>query len=94
MPVRYLAGSFNYQTEDGALVGDHHMSLIASARTNGVEPVAYLTECLRCHEDLARNPDRYLPWVYRERHKDEDDSPREPPRRIPQIEPEPAALSA
>lgn len=94
MPVRYLAGSFNYQTEDGAVVGDHHMSLIASARANGVEPVAYLTECLRCHEDIARNPDHYLPWVYRERHKDEDDSPRGPSRQTSQLEPEPRALSA
>jgi hypothetical protein len=74
MAVRYLAGSFNYHTEDGAVVGDHAMSLIATARANDVEPVAYLTECLRCHEDLAKRPDSYLPWVYRERMK-EGDSP-------------------
>jgi transposase len=67
IPVRYLGGSFNYQTEDGAVVGDHVMSLIATARANDVEPVAYLTQCLRCHEDLAQRPDHYLPWVYRER---------------------------
>jgi transposase len=69
IPVRYLAGSFNYQSEDGAVVGDHAMSLIATARANDVEPVAYLTECLRCHEDLAKRPEHYLPWVYRERLK-------------------------
>ena len=67
IPVRYLAGSFNYQTENGAVVGDHHMSLVATARANGVEPVAYLADCLRNHEDLKRRPDYYLPWVYRER---------------------------
>lgn len=67
MPVRYLAGSFNYHTQDGAVVGDHAMSLIATARKSHIEPVAYLTECLRCHEDLARRPEHYLPWVYRER---------------------------
>jgi len=44
MPARYLSGSFNYKTVDGADVGDHLMSLIATARANGVEPVAYLTE--------------------------------------------------
>jgi hypothetical protein len=43
------------------------MSLIATARANGVEPVAWLTECLRNHEDLAQRPEPYLPWVYRER---------------------------
>jgi hypothetical protein len=67
MPVRYLASSFNYHTEDGAAVGDHAMSLIATARANDVEPVAWLTECLRCHEDLAKRPAHYLPWVYRAR---------------------------
>jgi transposase len=67
VPVRYLAGSFNYHTENGAVVGDHAMSLIATARAHGVEPVAYLTECLRSHEDLRKRPEHYLPWVYRTR---------------------------
>ncbi len=79
IPVRYLAGSFNYQSEDGATVGDHVMSLVATARANDVEPVAYLTECLRCHEDLAKRPEYYLPWVYRQRIK-EGDSPPAPAR--------------
>jgi hypothetical protein len=84
MPVRYLAGSFNYQTEDGAVVGDRAMSLIATARANDVEPVAWLAECLRCHEDLARRPEHYLPWVYRERLEGASTSgaaPRAPPPR-------------
>jgi len=67
IPVRYLAASFNYQTETGAEVGDRMMSLIATAHANGVEPVAYLTHCLRHHEDLAKSPENYLPWAYRER---------------------------
>jgi transposase len=80
IPVRYLAGSFNYQTEDGAVVGDHLMSLIATARAHDVDPVAYLTECLRSHEDLAKRPDHYLPWVYRERLKQRDSPPEKPPK--------------
>ena len=67
VPVRYLAGSFNYHTENGAVVGDRAMSLIATARAHGVEPVAYLAQCLRSHEDLAKRPEHYLPWVYRAR---------------------------
>lgn len=67
IPVRYLAGSFAYKTQNGADVGDHHMSFIATANACGVEPVAYLTECLRNHEDLAKRPEYYLPWVYRDR---------------------------
>lgn len=66
IPVRYLAASFNYQTETGAEVGDRMMSLIATAHAHGVEPVAYLTHSLRHHEDLARRPADYLPWVYRD----------------------------
>ena len=75
IPVRYLAGSFSYQTQNGAEVGDLHMSLIATANANGVEPVAYLTECLRNHEDLAKRPEHYLPWVYRDRLKALDGDP-------------------
>ncbi len=54
IPVRYLAASFNYQTETGAEVGDRMMSLIATAQANGAEPVAYLTDCLRNREELSR----------------------------------------
>ena len=67
IPVRYLAASFNYQTQTGAEVGDRWMSLIASAHAHGVEPVAYLTHCLRHHQDLSKNPTHYLPWSYRDR---------------------------
>ncbi len=76
IPVRYLAGSFAYKNQTGADVGDRHMSLIATANANGVEPVAYLTECLINHEDLARRPDHYLPWVYRDRLEEIDSAPR------------------
>jgi hypothetical protein len=67
IPVRYLAGSFAYKTQTGAVVGDAFMSLIATANANGVVPVAYLAECLRNHEDLAKRPDHDLPWVSRDR---------------------------
>ena len=67
IPVRYLAGSFAYKTQNGADVGDRHMSLVATANANGVEPVAYLTACLENHRDLAERPEHYLPWVYRKR---------------------------
>jgi hypothetical protein len=75
IPVRYLAGSFAYKTQTGADVGDRFMSLIATANANGVEPVAYLAECLRNHEDLAKRPDHYLPWVYRDRLEQLDTDP-------------------
>ncbi len=64
--MRYLAASFNYQTETGAEVGDRMMSFIATAHANGAEPVAYLEHCLRNADDLAKRPEHYLPWVYRD----------------------------
>ncbi len=81
IPVRYLAGSLAYKTQEGADVGDRHMSLIATANANGIEPVAYITDCLRNHEDLAERPEYYLPWNYRERletaaHKAQAPQPR------------------
>ena len=83
IPVRYLAGSFSYKTQNGADVGDRHMSLIATANANGVEPVAYLTECLRHHEDLAQRPEHYLPWVCRDRLEPLDGDPGGPKPHTP-----------
>jgi transposase len=84
IPVRYLAGSFNYQTETGAEVGDRMMSLVATARANGIEPVAYLTDCLRNHQALDDKPDDFLPWAYRARleHSPPDFAPQPPISRV------------
>ena len=75
VPVRYLAASFNFQTINGAEVGDRFMSLIVTALKNDVEPVAYLTYCLQHHEDLAKKPGEYLPWICRDRLDQVKDSP-------------------
>jgi transposase len=66
IPVRYLATSFNFQTKNGSEVGDAVMSLVQTAHAAGVEPVAYLEHCLAHHEDLKQNPEKYLPWAYRD----------------------------
>ena len=69
IPVRYLAASFNFKNQTGADAGDEAMTLTVTARSNGVEPVAYIAHCLENHKDLKVNPERYLPWGYRERGK-------------------------
>jgi hypothetical protein len=81
MPVRYLSASFNYQTGTGAEVGDHHMSLIATAQANDAEPAAYLDYCLKNHEDLAKHPEKYLPWACRDQLRPPG---KPPPQLIPQ----------
>ena len=65
--VRYLASCFNYHTEKGAEVGDGGMSLVATARANDVEPWTWLADCLKNHIDLAKNPEQWFPWAWKER---------------------------
>lgn len=77
--VRYLTGSRNYHTERGAEVGDAGMSLVATSRANDAEPWTWLTDCLENRADLAKNPDKYLPWNFKERLKTKQDPPAKPP---------------
>ena len=65
--VRYLAASFNYHTERGAEVGDAGMSLIATCRANEVEPWTWLTDCLKHPSEIAKNPEDWFPWNWKER---------------------------
>ena len=74
-PVCYLAASFNYHTTRGAETGDHAMSLGATARANDVDPVAWYADCLENHRDLAKNPEKYFPWTYRDRIKAKQSPP-------------------
>jgi hypothetical protein len=55
-----------YKSQNGARVGDLFMSLIHSAELARVNPFDYLTVLLRHADQLATQPDRWLPWRYRE----------------------------
>jgi transposase len=55
-----------YKTENGARVGDIFMSLIHTCELSGANPFDYLTELLRHHGELARDPAAWMPWNYRE----------------------------
>lgn len=54
-----------YKTENGARVGDLFMSLIYTCELNEVNPFDYLTELQQHSEQLAADPERWLPWNYR-----------------------------
>jgi transposase len=55
-----------YKTCRGAHVGDLFMSLIHTCQLCETSPFDYLTE-LECHAgELLANPDRWMPWNYRE----------------------------
>jgi transposase len=55
-----------YKTQNGARVGDLFMSLIYTCQLNQVNPFDYLTELQRHADQLAVNPEQWLPWNYRE----------------------------
>ncbi len=55
-----------YRTSNGARVGDLFMSLIYTCELNKVNPFDYLTELQRHSAEVATNPQRWMPWNYRE----------------------------
>ncbi len=64
MAIRYRNNSYFYRTLKGAKVGDVYMTLIFTAKLNGVNPFHYLTELLRNTKSVAENPRDWLPWTY------------------------------
>ncbi len=55
-----------YKTLNGAHVGDVFMSLIHTCQLNDVNPFDYLTELQRHAEELAAQPENWMPWNYRQ----------------------------
>ena len=55
-----------YKTCHGARVGDLFMSLIHTCELCGANPFDYLTELERHAGELPANPERWMPWNYRE----------------------------
>jgi transposase len=55
-----------YKTRNGAGVGDLFMSLISTCQLNQANPFDYLTELQRHTDQLATNPQLWMPWNYRE----------------------------
>ncbi len=58
--------SLFFKTENGAHVGDVFLSLIHTCQLAGENPFDYLTQLLRNAPEVAKAPDRWLPWNYRE----------------------------
>ena len=55
-----------FKTTNGAHVGDVFMSLIYTCELCGVNPFDYLTELERHADELAANPQQWMPWNYQE----------------------------
>jgi transposase len=64
--ILHRKASLFYKTENGAHVGDLFMSLVHTCELCGADPFDYLTELQRHAKELARSPQHWLPWNYRE----------------------------
>ncbi len=66
--ILHRKNSMFYKTGNGARVGDMYMSLIYSCEMNGATAFDYLNQLQLNAPQVVENPDRWMPWNYRE-HK-------------------------
>jgi len=66
MAIRHRKNSLFYRTLHGAHVGDVYMTLIHTCYHSQVDPLDYLTQLQRHHEQVAASTGDWLPWNYRE----------------------------
>jgi hypothetical protein len=64
--ILHRKNSLFYKTRNGARVGDVFMSLIYTCQLNEANPFDYLTELQRHAEALVAQPERWMPWNYRD----------------------------
>jgi len=64
--ILHRKNAYFYKTENGARVGDLYMSLIHTCELNGVNPFDFLTELQKHAAELPSNPERWMPWNYRD----------------------------
>jgi hypothetical protein len=62
--IRHRRNSLFYKTAKGALVGDCLMSIIYTAKVNGVNPYDYLNTLQQHADGVKENPEQWLPWNY------------------------------
>jgi hypothetical protein len=64
--ILHRKNSLFYKTRNGARVGDTYMSLIYTCELNGANALDYLNQLQVHSEDVAKHPDRWMPWNYRD----------------------------
>ena len=64
--ILHRKNAYFYKTENGARVGDLFMGLIHTCELNDVNPFDYLTQLQKHACELSSDPDRWLPWNYRD----------------------------
>ena len=66
MAIMHRKNSLFYKTEHGAYIGDLFMSLIHTCALAKINPFEYLTALQKNSSALFANPNRWLPWNYKE----------------------------
>ena len=64
--ILHRKNSMFYKTRNGARVGDMYMSLIYTCELNGSNAFDYLNQLQLNAADATKNPERWMPWNYRE----------------------------
>jgi len=64
--IRTRKNAMFYKTNNGAYVAGMMMSLIETCRANDINPTLYLNYLQENAEDIAKDPKKYLPWLYTE----------------------------
>jgi transposase len=63
--ILHRKNSLFYKTQNGARVGDLFMSLIYTCQLNEANPFDYLTQLQRHSDEVAADPQLWMPWNYR-----------------------------
>jgi len=66
MAILHRKNALFYKTQNGAAVGDLHMSLIYTCRLAGENAFDYLTAIIEHPADVAERPHDWLPWSFRD----------------------------
>ena len=64
--ILHRKNSMFYKTRNGARVGDMYMSLIYTCELSGVSAFDYLNRLQFHTAEVAKSPDRWMPWNYLE----------------------------
>ncbi len=64
--ILHRKNSLFYKTQNGALVGDLFMSLIYTCELCAANPFDYLTQLQRNADQVAAQPNLWMPWNYRQ----------------------------
>lgn len=69
IPIRIRKNAMFYATDHGAFVGSMILSLIQTCIAAGGNPIEYLTAMQDNKSQIFKEPERWLPWNYKETHQ-------------------------